>query len=314
MALPGMNAAVVNIGGDIVVRGHDCEIAIADPFAAQDNATPLTVVKLRNQSIATSGNYARGAHLIDARTGRLGHGGSASVIAASAVAANAVATNLCVTGGREGMALAESIDGAEAISISRDGRIARTSGFAAYEQPRIVRSQGVARWPTGFEVNVALTLLPGSAGGARGGGFSGGYGRRGGGRGGHRPYVAAWIEDSAGKLVRVLAFWADKTRYYGELSTFYSLIGRDERRLSTLARATRDAGNYHLVWDGLDEKGAAVAPGNYRVVIETNQEHGSYGKQSGVIACVTKPAQITLSATANFEAVTIDFGPKQARA
>lgn len=317
MTAPGVAAAVVNIGGDIVVRGRPCDIAIADPHASQDNASPLAMVSLRDQAIATSGTYVRGEHLIDARTGRTGHGTSASVIASSAVAANALATSLCVTGSAEGMALAESIDAAEAIRIDRDGHIARTSGFTRYEQPRVVRTQVASQWPAGYEVNISLTLIMANGGGARGGGFGGGGfggGRRGGGRGGHRPYLAAWIEDAGGKLVRVLAFWADKQRYYGELSTFYGLVGRDERRLSTLARATRDAGSYHLVWDGRDDKGAPAAAGSYRVVIETNQEHGSYGKQSGVIACSAKPAQITLSATANFDAVTVDYGPKQARA
>ena len=317
-ASPGIEGVVLNIGGDIVVRGRACEIAIADPQASQDNAKPLTFVTLRDQAIATSGTYARGSHLVDARTGAPGQGASASVIASSAVAANALATTLCVTRSTEGIAMAERVDGAEAIRIDRDGGIARTTGFARYEQPRLVRAQAASRWPAGYEVNISLTLTAGAAGGGGfGGGFGGGGfggGRRGGGRGAHRPYVASWIEDANGKLVRVLAFWADKARYYSELSAFYALNGRDERRLSMLARATRAAGNYRLVWDGLDEKGAPVAPGSYRVVIETNQEHGSYGKQSGMIACATKPAQITLSATANFEAVTIDFGPKQAAA
>ena len=322
MASGGVSSAIINIGGDIVVRGRSAEIGIADPHASQDNARPLTLVTVRDQAIATSGTYARGSHLVDARTGKAGAGASASVIASSAVAANALATSLCVTGCDEGVALAERTSDAEAIRIDRDRGIVRTLGFAGYERARVVRAQAASKWPTGYEVNIALTLTAGTAGAGRGGGgfdgggggFGGGYGRRGGRGGARRPYVAAWVEDSAGKLVRVLAFWADNPRYYGELSSFYTVIGRDERRLSTLARATRAAGSYHLVWDGLDDKDAPVAPGNYRIVIETNQEHGSYGKQSGVIACAGKPAQVSLSATANFEAITIDFGPKQAQA
>jgi hypothetical protein len=122
------------------------------------------------------------------------------------------------------------------------------------------------------------------------------------------------IEDTSGKLVRVLAFWAENPRYYSELSSFYTLMGRDERRLSNLARAARSAGSYHLVWDGLDEKQGPVPAGSYRVVIETNQEHGSYGKQSGVVVCGDQPARVMLSASPNFEAVAIDFGPRPTRA
>ncbi len=46
------------------------------------------------------------------------------------------------------------------------------------------------------------------------------------------------------------------------------------------------------------------------VIVETNQEHGQYGKQAGVIECGEKPAEITLPATTNFEPVLIQFGPR----
>lgn len=310
----GIAGVLLNIGGDIVLRGRTCDIAVIDPAAWQDNAAPLTWVRLHDQAIATSGVYARGAHLIDARSGTAVESVSgASVIARTAVDANALATTLCVVKASEGMSLAEQTRSAEAIQIDTDGRVRRSSGFSRFERPRMMPAAAPASWPAGYELNISLTLTEGTAGSRQGGfGGFGGFGGRG--RGGvKRPYVAAWIEDSSGRLVRVLAFWADKPRYYTELASFYTLIGRDERRLSNLARATRAAGNYHLVWDGLDDKQMPVEAGSYRVVIETNQEHGSYGKQSGVIVCGEQPAQITLSATANFEAVTIDFGPRPAR-
>ena len=314
----GVAGVLLNIGGDIVVRGRSCDIAITDPAAWQDNAAPLTWVRLHDQAIATSGGYARGTHLVDARTGqRVQPASGASVIARTAVDANALATTLCVVAANEGLPMVEQAHGAEAIRIDTEGRILRSAGFARFERPRVIPAAAAANWPAGYELNISLTLTEGTAGsrqGGFGGGF-GGFGGRGGGRGrgARRPYVAAWIEDTSARLVRVLAFWADNPRYFPELSSFYTLIGRDERRLSNLSRATRAAGNYHLVWDGLDEKQAPVPAGSYRVVIETNQEHGSYGKQHGVIMCGDQPAQITLPAAANFEVVTIDYGPRPSR-
>jgi hypothetical protein len=312
---PDIDSVLLNIGGDIVVRGRSCEIAIADPSAWQDNAAPLTWVRLRDQAIATSGTYARGSHLVDARTGQRVHFASgASVIASTAVDANALATTLCVTAAADGMQMVERMRGAEVIRIDTDGSIRRSSGFREFERPRIVPARAAAGWPAGYELNISLTLTPGAAGDGQGGfGGFGGFGRRGRRGGARPPYVAVWIEDTSGRLVRVLAFWANKPRYYDELSTFYTVIGRNERRLSTLARATRPAGRYSLVWDGFDEKEAPVPPGSYRVVVESNQEHGDYGKQSGVIVCSDKPAHITLSSTANFEPVTVDFGPRPSR-
>ena len=84
--------------------------------------------------------------------------------------------------------------------------------------------------------------------------------------------------------------------------------------MASLARPTRRAGSYSLVWDGLDDNHKPVSPGEYKIVIETNQEHGSYGKQSGTIHCGTAPSTLTLAATANFEPVMIQYGPKQNRA
>jgi hypothetical protein len=57
-----------------------------------------------------------------------------------------------------------------------------------------------------------------------------------------------------------------------------------------------------------------VPKGNYRIVVETNRYHGTYAKQSGVIACNNEPASITLSGSTNFEAISIQYGPKPAAA
>ena len=44
--------------------------------------------------------------------------------------------------------------------------------------------------------------------------------------------------------------------------TIYSLDGR---RVRTLMEETREAGEYHLTWDGRDAQGGAAAPGVYFV-------------------------------------------------
>jgi hypothetical protein len=76
-----------------------------------------------------------------------------------------------------------------------------------------------------------------------------------------------------------------------------------------VTRATRSPGKYDLVWDGLDNNNRPVARGTYRITVETNQEHGSYAKQSGTIEIGDSPTAITLPATRNFDAVTVRYGP-----
>jgi thiamine biosynthesis lipoprotein len=69
---------------------------------------PLRIA-LHGLAVATSGDYRRGAHTIDPRTGRsVAHGTvSVSVIHATALHADAWATALTVLGPERGMALAE---------------------------------------------------------------------------------------------------------------------------------------------------------------------------------------------------------------
>ena len=317
------NGLLLNIGGDIVLRGRKEQIHIADPRTPQDNASPLAQVILPEGAIATSGAYARGSHLFNARTGRpIANGVSATVIAPTAVIANALATSLCVTGAEEGLELVESTPGAEALRVDAHGVVQRTAGFARMERPIArpiaLRTALPGNWPEGFEMTIALTIKEGQPAGrggrgGPGGPFGGPFGGRGFG-GLKRPYVAVWAENASGKAVRVLAFWADKSRYYSELSSFFAAVGRDQNAMYSMARATRAPGSYQLLWDGLDDQRKPVPAGDYRIVVETNQEHGTYGKQAGTIDCAGAPATVTLPATANFEEVAIQYGPKQTRA
>jgi len=299
-AAPGIDGLILNVGGDIVTSGRASEFGIADPHASHDNAKPIARIRLRDAAMATSGSYARGAHLLDGRTGKPAQlAAGTTVVAANLVTANALATALCLLGIDDGMALVARTPGAEAFRVGCDGTVVRTQRFPRLELPVVTAVATPANWPAGYELDISLTLT-------QGGGRFGGFGKR--------QYVAVWIENSAKKMVRILAFWAGKPRYYSELATFYGAVGRNQNLLYSTARATRAPGNYRLVWDGLDGQQAPVPPGIYRIVVETNQEHGNYAKQAGTIDCSDKPNGITLPATTNFEIVKIQYGPKSAQA
>jgi hypothetical protein len=220
-------------------------------------------------------------------------------VAADALTANALATSLCLMPADEGLRLVERTPGAEALRGGRGGAVERTSGFSRLEQPLAITVAASADWPPGYALTVSFTLTQGAA--------SSGLGRR---RDPRRPYVAVWIETTSGKLVRVLAFWANKAKYYPELSGFWNIAGRDQSLLYSTARATREPGKYQLIWDGLDDAHKPAPPAAYRIVVETNQEHGVYAKQTGTIVCGNGPASLTLGATANFETVNVQYGAR----
>jgi hypothetical protein len=44
-------------------------------------------------------------------------------------------------------------------------------------------------------------------------------------------------------------------------------------------------------------------------VVESNREHGSYAKESGVIECGATPSKVMLKENGEFEAVELSYGP-----
>ncbi len=58
---PGVTAAVVNIGGDLVVRGAASDsVIVTDPRSDEENGEPVAVLNIQDRAVATSGNYRRG--------------------------------------------------------------------------------------------------------------------------------------------------------------------------------------------------------------------------------------------------------------
>jgi hypothetical protein len=118
------------------------------------------------------------------------------------------------------------------------------------------------------------------------------------------------VDDESGKLVRVLTIFGDKSKYWADLSTLWDHVHGKVAQFKSATRATRPAGKYVFVWDGLDNNHQPVPLGVYRITVETNQEHGVYAKQTGAITISQGPASITLPGTTNFDPVLVEYGPK----
>jgi FAD:protein FMN transferase len=300
-AVPTLDGLLLNVGGDIVAWGRPCEISLADPLAPYDNGRPLTHLMLADGAVATSGTYARGAHIIDPRSGRpVETVLSATVRARDCVTANALATALAVTGFERGVALVKATPGADALLVGQDRIVYRSAGFSRLERPHAVLAAAAVNWPAGFELSITFMLT----GLTNNTGF---FGQR---RRVRRPYVAVWVEDLSGHLVKVLALWGEAIKYLHDLPSLWTFVGHNIPLLFSVSRATREPGRYSLVWNGLDEAEKPVPAGTYRIVVETNQQDGDYAKQSGTITCGTAPAKLDLKASVNFEDVHVQYGPR----
>jgi FAD:protein FMN transferase len=126
----GVAGAMVNAAGDIasaggLPAGASFRVGIADPAATRQLAAIVTLT----ESIATSGTYERGPHLIDPHSGQpVARVASASVTGPDLGLADALATALAVAG-PDGLSFVAAVDGYEGFTIGFDGSRRATRAF-----------------------------------------------------------------------------------------------------------------------------------------------------------------------------------------
>ncbi len=130
-AMEGIKQILVNIGGDIRHLGtKNTAVAIADPRADAENAAPLCRLTIRDQGVATSGNYRRGfrvegrwfSHLIDPRSGwPVEQSSGVSTLAPGAMLADVLATACSVLTTQEALKLADSLPAIGVLRIGANG-------------------------------------------------------------------------------------------------------------------------------------------------------------------------------------------------
>ena len=122
--------AIVNAAGDVAVAGQPSgespfRVGVINPFSTSSLACVVEVFG----AIATSGDYERGAHLLNPFTGELTTAlASATVCGPDLALADALATALAV-GGDEVLDRIGALDAYEAFAIERDGTWKMTEGF-----------------------------------------------------------------------------------------------------------------------------------------------------------------------------------------
>jgi len=144
---PTLPSGYLELGGEVRTWGPmPTAVAVEAPVIGRREV--LTVVELRNQAMATSGDYRQRkvvdgetvTHIIDPRTGKpIDHElASATVVHDSCATADALATALMVMGPEQGMAFAEREDLA-VLLVVRDGEAMRVLRSPAWEQRVVER-------------------------------------------------------------------------------------------------------------------------------------------------------------------------------
>ena len=318
----GATGAMLNVGGDVVVRGDLTQrVAVANPLAAAENDEALDYLLLRDRAVATSGSYRRGfdlvgavaartpefshlphfSHLIDPRTAMpASRVISSTVVARDAVTAGALATAFSVLPVEESRRLAAEHPDVQYMLVLADGE--QMSNAAWPHSPRLREAAfmyapapaSAGLWDPAYELGIDITLPRIDDARYR------------------RPYVAVWIEDGDHYPVRTLALWFEKTRWLPDLKQWYRddqvrniTEGTDVSR--TVSSATRAPGKYTLKWNGKDNEGKPVKAGKYTICIEAAREHGGYDLQRQEIDFNGKPQKASLPETKELGATTLDY-------
>jgi thiamine biosynthesis lipoprotein len=130
----GAQRFCINAGGDVVARGRPApdrgwRVGIRHPAEPDRLAAVLEVEDL---AVATSGEYERGAHIVDPHTGRPPEGLlSVTVVGPELATADAYATAAFAMGAG-GPAWTATLSGYEAMCITADHRVLSTPGFARF--------------------------------------------------------------------------------------------------------------------------------------------------------------------------------------
>ncbi|RZK91349.1 MAG: DUF2271 domain-containing protein, partial [Pedobacter sp.] len=274
-----VNAVVVNIGGDLVIKGEvNDAVNVTNPLANAENDAPLAHLSVGNKAIATSGNYRRGeqignkwySHIVDPRTAMPVEGViSATVIAPNATDAGALATAFNVLSVKEGEALAKTVTDADYLIITKDGKRIESKNWSKYvvketesAEKSVTNATNKAEklWDAKHELAITFQFnrIEGNS---------------------HRPFAAIWVENEKKEAVRNLALWYNKTKWVPDLRNWYRINGErfkaNKDNYASATGATRNPGKYTIKWDGKDDKGAFVPQGKYTIILETAKEAGT---------------------------------------
>ncbi|MCX7921860.1 MAG: FAD:protein FMN transferase [Clostridia bacterium] len=138
----GINSAFINLGGNVVVLGgkpdgSPWKIGVQNPRA--ENGKYVGILSVKDKAVVSSGDYeryfekdgVRYHHIIDPKTGYPSNSDliGTTIVADKSIEADALSTATFILGLDKGMKLIESLDGVDAVFISKDKKVYVTKGL-----------------------------------------------------------------------------------------------------------------------------------------------------------------------------------------
>ncbi|HVS79336.1 MAG TPA: FAD:protein FMN transferase [Candidatus Saccharimonadales bacterium] len=118
----------IGAGGDILARSDGSRIWAIGVQNPTDKTKVLTRLDILSGAVATSGNYERGSHIINPKSGRT----ASSLLSITVVGPDIITADILATAGfAMGAKALEMVEqkGYEALIVNKDGQIKTTPGF-----------------------------------------------------------------------------------------------------------------------------------------------------------------------------------------
>jgi thiamine biosynthesis lipoprotein len=268
--LTDVSAIKLDIGGDAYYWGtppnsSGWQVEVANPDSIADNGDYISSLSLNSKAIATSGHTSRKrqilmrefSHIFNPLTGwPITNGIYSVVIASDAITADAVATTLSALPLDLGIELIESLPGIEAMLINTNGAREVSSGWNQY---LIEEFEPTTNANFSFILDYSIPYPTDL-------------------RNYEKPYVAIWVSTTDNRAIKNLILLGENERWAGSNTRWWRYAGSRNGLIEkdNVTRPTRSPGEYQLVWDGRDDEGNLLPPGDYLLNVEFSREHGGH--------------------------------------
>ncbi len=130
-----------------------------------------------------------------------------------------------------------------------------------------------------------------------------------GGRRIENPFIAVWVEDTDGNLVRTISLWyeqhEDAPEWLAHLTQWTSATNLNID--ATTSSATRIPGEYTVTWNGVGDDGSVVTDGEYVLFVEAARRGGAYDITSTPISVNGDGFSIDLTDSGELTAVSAEL-------